>query len=70
MIRPGRLAHEGFARREERRVRPAVAERHAEALRVADDDVGAHLAGRREQRQRQQVGRDRDQHAGLRAPAR
>ena len=59
-----RLPHVLLARREERRVRAAVAERHAEALRVADDDVGAHLAGRREQRQAQQIGADRDQHAG------
>ena len=61
---PRRLAHVRLARREERGVRPAVAERHAEALRVADDRVGAHLAGRRQQRQRQQVGGDRDEHAG------
>ena len=59
-----RLAHECLARREERRVRPAVAERHAKALRVADDGVGAHLAGRRQQRQREQVARDGHQHAG------
>ena len=44
---------------------PAVPERHAEPLRVADDDVGAHLAGRREERQREQIGRDRHQHARL-----
>ena len=45
-------------------MRSAEAERHAEALRVADDDVGAELAGRRQQRERQQVGRDGDQHLG------
>ena len=39
-------------------VRAAVAHRHAEALRVADDDVGAELAGRHQQRQREQVGGD------------
>ena len=65
---PGHLAHEGVARGEERRVRPAVAERHAESLRVAEHDVGAHLAGRREQRQRQQVGADRDEHARVVRP--
>ncbi len=43
-------------------MRAAESERHAEALRVADDDVGAELAGRRQQRQREQVGGGRDQH--------
>ena len=61
---PRRLAHERLARREERGVRAAVAERHAEALRVADHRVGAHLAGRRQQRQRHQVARDRHEQAG------
>jgi hypothetical protein len=37
-------------------VRAAEAQRHAEALRVADGDVGAPFAGRGDQRQRQQVG--------------
>jgi hypothetical protein len=32
-------------------VRPAIAHRHAEALRGADDDIRAHLARRRQQRQ-------------------
>ena len=41
-----RLPHVLLARREERRVRTAVAQRHAEALRVADHDVRAQLAGR------------------------
>ena len=44
MMRPGHLALELVARGEERGVRAAVAERHAEALRVADRDVGAPLA--------------------------
>ncbi len=44
-------------------VRAAVAHRHAEALRRADGDVGAHLARRHEQRQRQQVGGDDGQAA-------
>ena len=39
-------------------VRSAEAERHAEALRRADGDVGAELARRREQREREQVGGD------------
>src|ERR1700694_3006683 len=52
----GEIALELIARREERGVRPAVAERHPEALRVADGDVGAPLAGRHEQREREQIG--------------
>ena len=43
------LSLELILRREERGVRTAVAERHAEPLRVADADVGAPLARRREQ---------------------
>ncbi len=60
----GRLAHVLLERGEERGVRTAVAQRHAEALRVAEDDVGAHLSRRREQRQAEQIGADGDQHAG------
>ena len=45
-------------------VRAAVAHRHAEALRRADDDVGAPFAGRRQQREREQVGGDDDEAAG------
>jgi hypothetical protein len=44
-------------------VRPAVAHRDTEALRRAHDDVGAPLPRRGEQHQREQVGRDRDEHA-------
>ena len=65
MIRPGRLADVGLARGEERRVRPAVAERHAEALGRAVDDVGAEFAGRHQQRQREQVGTDGHERPGL-----
>ena len=54
---PGHLALAVVARREERRVRAAEAQRHAEALRAADRDVGAELARRRQQRQREQIGR-------------
>ncbi len=60
----GHLAFECVARGEERRVRSAVAERHAETLRAADGDVRAEFAGRLEQRERQQIRRDRDQRAG------
>ena len=49
--------------REVGRVRPAVAERHAEALRAAHRDVGAELAGRRQQHQAEQVGRNRHDRA-------
>ena len=44
-------------------VRAAEAHRHAEALRRADHDVGAQLAGRGQQHQRQQVGGDDGQRA-------
>ena len=70
MIRPGACRTNDFARREKRRVRPAAAERHAEPLRVADHRVRAHLARRRDERQRQQIGGDRDQRRPSRAPAR
>ena len=51
------------AHREVRGVRSAEAERHPEALRRADDHVGAHLARRRHEREREQVGRDAHQRA-------
>ena len=63
MMRPGACRTIRFARRKERRMRSAIAQRHAEPLRVADDDVRARLAGRRHERQRQQIGADRDQRA-------
>ena len=44
-------------------VRTAESHWHAEALGGAERDVGADLAGRGDQRQRQQVGADRDQRA-------
>ena len=65
---PRGLPRELGARREERRMRSAVPQRHAEALRVADHDVGPLLAGRRQQRQRQQVAADRRQRAGVVGP--
>lgn len=49
---------------EEGGVRAAVPHRHAEALAVAHRDVGAPLARRHQQCQRQQVGRRRDQRPG------
>ena len=45
-------------RREEGRVRPPVAQRHAEALRVADRDIGPPRPRRVEQREGQEIGRD------------
>jgi len=45
-------------------VRPAEAERHAEALRRPDRDVGAEFAGWREQSERKKVRRDDDECAG------
>ena len=50
-------------------MRAAVAERDAEPLRVAVDDVGAHLAGRREQHTAEQIGPDRDADTGALGPA-
>ena len=66
MIAAGHLADECFARGEERRVRTAVAQRHAESLRVAVDDVGAHFAGRRQQGQAEQIRSDGDQAPAMR----
>ena len=45
-------------------MRAAVAHGHAEALRRADRDVGAELARRPQQGERQQVGRHHHQGAG------
>ena len=61
----GQLPAQVVPGRDVRRVRAAVAHRHAEPLGAADRDVGAQLTGRRQQGQRQQVGGDR----GERAPA-
>ena len=61
---PRRLPNEGVTRGKERGMRSAVAERDAESLRVPDDRVGAHFAGRHEQRERHQIGRDRDEDTG------
>ena len=58
------LALVRFACGEKRRVRPAVTQRHTEALGVADGDVGAELARREQQRQTEQISRDRDERIG------
>ena len=58
------MALELVARREESSVRSAISERNSEALRVSDDDVGAPFSRRHEQRQRKQIGRDRDKRLG------
>ena len=44
-------------------MRPAAAERHTEALRVADDRIRAHLSRRRHQRQREEIRGHRDERA-------
>ena len=54
----GQRALERIAHRHIGRMRPAIAHRHAETLRRADRDIGAELAGRGQQRQRQQIGGD------------
>ena len=59
------IALEFIARGQVARVRAAETERHAEALAVADDDVGAPFARWREHGQGQQVGRD-DDHGAIR----
>ena len=61
---PRRLAHVALERREKCRVRSAISERHAEALRVSVDDIRAELAGRRQESEAQQIRSDRDQDAG------
>ena len=59
----GHLALESVARGEKRRVRAAVAQRHAEALRAAEGDVRAEFARRSQQRQAEQIRRDGHQRA-------
>ncbi len=58
---PGHVPLVGIARRQIAGMRAAEAHRHAEALRRTHHDVGAHLARRRQQRQRQRIGADDDQ---------
>ena len=52
------MTFEGVASRKERRVRPTVAERHAETLRAPNRDVRVEFTGRLEQREAQQVRRN------------
>ena len=54
----------GVLGRAEARVRPAEAQRHAEALRGAHRDVRAELARRTQQRQRQEIRRHDGERAG------
>ena len=58
-----KLPGERLAHRQVARVRPAEAQRHPEALGGADDGVRPQLAGRGQQRQRQQVRGHGDQAA-------
>ena len=51
-----------------RGVRAAVAHGHAKPLGGADRDVGAEVAGRHEQRQRQRIGGENRQSAGRMQP--
>jgi hypothetical protein len=60
----GQAALQRVLHRDEAGMRPAIAERDAEALRGAHHDVRPHLAGRRHQGQRQQVRRDDGERAG------
>src|SRR6266571_2461758 len=55
----GHVAPMGLPRREERRVRAAVAHRYAEPLRVPHGDVRAPLPRRHQHGEGEQVGRDR-----------
>ena len=66
----GQLALEAVPDRDVAGVRTAEAHRHAEPLGGADGDVGAHLAGRPQQRQREQVGGHRRLRPALDAPPR
>src|SRR5207237_6923448 len=61
---PGHRALVLVAAGHERRVRPAVAERHPETLRRADGDVGTVRAWRANQQQREQVGAKGNEPAG------
>ena len=53
---PRKRTLEGIPRREISGMRSAEPDRHAEALRRADDDISAPFARRGEQRQREQIG--------------
>ena len=55
----GSLADKRLARCEKRRMRAAIAMRHAKSLCAADDHISAHLTRRNHQREDQEIGRDR-----------
>ena len=57
----GHLADVLLARGHEAEVRPAERHRHAQALALAGDDVGAHRAGGLEHAQRDRIARDDQQ---------
>ena len=59
-----RLTNVRVTRRKKGGVRTAGAERNAEALRIADHCVRAHLAGRCQEREREQIRSDDDEDAG------
>jgi hypothetical protein len=54
------LSDERVARRDERRVRTATAERHAKSLGAAHDDVRADIARRGDEGEAQEIGPNRD----------
>ncbi len=60
----GEVTLVGILGREKGGVRPAIAQWHTESLRVADGNVGAPLARRRQQREGKQVGRHSNQCTG------
>ncbi len=60
----GHLAFEFILRGEEAGVRAAETHRHSETLRRADGHIGPEFAGRPQQRERQQVGRNKAHRAG------
>ncbi len=53
-----------FERREKCGVRTPVPHRYTEPLGIAVDDVRAHFAGRRQEREAEEIGANGDSHAG------
>ena len=62
---PGHLADEFLAGREQADIGPAELQADADRLALADDDVGAHLARRLDQAERDRLGHHRDQQRAL-----
>ena len=62
---PGHLSHELLAAAEQAEVGSAEIESDAERLAFADDDVGAKIAGRLDQAERDRLGDHRDQQRAL-----